>query len=232
MNHCFICHQELLPEMSWQSLFYRTDEEVICGTCKSKLEPLNGDTCKMCSRLLETEYKEGNLCFDCLRWENDPHWKELLTYNLSLFTYNEFLKEIIARFKYRGDYLLAQVFKNDIRKKINQEPFDLLVPIPLSEERLYERGFNQAEALITEAGLTAANILSRIHTEKQSKKSRMDRIHLSQVFQILPQERMEIKGKGILLVDDIYTTGSTLRHAAKILHEHGVKKVASLTIAR
>ena len=79
-----------------------------------------------------------------------------------------------------------------------------IVPIPLSPERLQERGFNQAEALIVEAGLQSANLLKRTHSEKQSKKSRSDRIHVPQVFSLEPTT---LEGKRILLVDDIYTTG-------------------------
>ena len=104
-----------------------------------------------------------------------------------------------------------------------------IVPIPLSPERLQERGFNQAEALIVEAGLQSANLLKRTHSEKQSKKSRSDRIHVPQVFSLEPTT---LEGKRILLVDDIYTTGSTLRHAAKILVENGAASVSSITIAR
>ena len=66
--------------------------------------------------------------------------------------------------------------------------------------------------------------------EKQSKKSRSERIHIPQVFQINPQ--VEIIGKHILLIDDIYTTGSTLRHAAKLLKESGAERIQSLTLAR
>jgi len=102
----------------------------------------------------------------------------------------------------------------------------------LSQERLYERGFNQAEALILEAGFKSTTLLTRIHTEKQSKKSRTDRIHLPQVFQFDSNRSIPLEGKDVLLVDDIYTTGSTLRHAAKILLEHGAKKVDSFTLAR
>ncbi|WP_353737005.1 phosphoribosyltransferase family protein [Bacillus sp. CMF12] len=107
--------------------------------------------------------------------------------------------------------------------------FDFLVPIPLSSERLYERGFNQSSALIHEAGFTVTELLSRIHSEKQSKKSRQERIHLHQVFQPL---NVDIEDKIILLIDDIYTTGSTLYHAAKVLKAGGAESISSITLAR
>jgi competence protein ComFC len=231
-EYCLICHAVLQPEISWSSVLLRVDEEVICSSCNNKLKPLDGETCRLCNRVLATEYKTGDLCYDCLRWEEDPEWGGLLVQNLSLFEYNDFLKEMIARFKYRGDYLLAAAFKNKMRKMLRDHSFDMLVPIPLSSERLYERGFNQAEALIVKAGYEPTTLLSRVHTEKQSKKSRADRIHLPQVFRMNSEEVPRIQGRQILLVDDIYTTGSTLRHAAKVLHDNGVGQVCSLTIAR
>jgi competence protein ComFC len=184
----------------------------------------------MCCRSfsqLDEQFRHDDLCNDCVRWEDDPEWSGYLDRNVSLFQYNDFLKEVIARFKFRGDYVIAKAFAELIKSELAKLEYDFLVPIPLSEERLYERGFNQAEALIREAGFTPTPLLTRIHSEKQSKKSRSERIHVPQVFQV-----SESLGGTILLVDDIYTTGSTLRHAAKILKEAGAELIQSLTLAR
>ncbi|MEK4280587.1 MULTISPECIES: ComF family protein [unclassified Cytobacillus] len=153
----------------------------------------------------------------------------MLDKNVSLFMYNDFLKETIARYKFRGDYIMAKAFSLFIRERLKNMEFDYLAPIPLSPERLYERGFNQSAALIHEAGFTASELLQRIHSEKQSKKSRQDRIHQNQVFKLLPAE---IENKSILLIDDIYTTGSTLHHAAKVLKTGGAQSIQSITLAR
>ncbi|WP_324782975.1 ComF family protein [Mesobacillus jeotgali] len=150
--------------------------------------------------------------------------------NTSLYSYSDFTKEVIAKFKFRGDYVLAKIFTADFLKTLQAFQYDYLVPIPLSEERLYERGFNQSEAIIRVAGLEPAYLLSRVHTEKQSKKSRTERIHLNQVFRV--DSVHDLRGKKILIVDDIYTTGSTLRHASRLLKENGADKVYSLTLAR
>jgi ComF family protein len=139
------------------------------------------------------------------------------------------LKETIARYKFRGDYIMAKAFAPFIREELKNLKFDCLAPIPLSPERLYERGFNQSAVLIQEAGYKAAEMLKRIHSEKQSKKSRLERIHHNQVFELL---NFNIENKVILLIDDIYTTGSTLYHAAKVLKTGGAASVSSLTLAR
>ncbi|KAF0819006.1 MULTISPECIES: ComF family protein [Cytobacillus] len=140
------------------------------------------------------------------------------------------MKDTIARYKFRGDYILAKVFSPYISKKLQTLQFDFLVPVPLSPKRLYERGFNQSSALIREAGYTPSELLLRSHSEKQSKKSRKERIQLMQVFELCPDSVVE--GKNILLFDDIYTTGSTLYHAAVVLKSAGAKSVCSFTLAR
>ncbi|WP_330218383.1 ComF family protein [Sporosarcina globispora] len=164
-----------------------------------------------------------------MRWNHEEDWSGLLDKNVSLFMYDDFLKETIARCKFRGDYILARAFSPFIRERLKNMDFDYLVPIPLSPERLYERGFNQSAALIHEAGFTVTELLKRIHSEKQSKKSRQERIHQKQVFELIPAD---IENKVILLIDDIYTTGSTLYYAAKILKIGGASSICSITLAR
>jgi competence protein ComFC len=230
---CLLCDEEIESKVTWRSLLAQEQPSRVCGSCHEKFVRISGETCKICGRpfaLLESEYRSGSVCLDCKRWEDNERWKGSLDKNMALYTYANFTKEVIARFKFRGDYVLAEFFTAGILKVLQDFQYDYIVPIPLSEERLYERGFNQAEAVIRAAGLVPSHLLTRVHTEKQSKKSRNERIHLEQVFNV--DSELDLRGKTILIVDDIYTTGSTLRHAAKLLKEQGAVKVYSLTLAR
>lgn len=230
---CLICHEIIRTETSWSSIFSAEKVQLVCPSCNGQFETIEGETCSICCRPfqnLEEKFRHDDLCHDCFRWEGDPDWRGYLHQNRSIYLYNEFCKEVMARYKFRGDYILAKIFAECIKEVLQKINPDILVPIPLSEERLYERGFNQAEALIIESGFLPARMLSRIHSEKQSKKSRQERIHIPQVFQI--ETRESLLGKKVLLIDDIYTTGSTLRQAAKILKEAGAERVQSLTLAR
>jgi competence protein ComFC len=232
-DYCLLCDEEIESAFTWRSLFAQEQPSRVCGSCHGNFVHISGETCRICGRpfaLLEAEYRNGSVCLDCRRWEEDERWAGVLDKNIALYTYANFTKEVIARFKFRGDYVIAEVFAADFLKAIQEFQYDYIVPIPLSEERLYERGFNQAEAVIRAAGLVPSRVLTRIHTEKQSKKSRNERIHLEQVFNV--DTDLDLRGKTILIVDDIYTTGSTLRHAAKLLKENGAVKVNSLTLAR
>ncbi|WP_299743042.1 ComF family protein [uncultured Rossellomorea sp.] len=179
--------------------------------------------------VLSSDLIKGEQCLDCSRWESDAEWSGLLLQNESLYQYNDFLKEYLARYKYRGDYALAKPFAHILKNYIEKSEFDIVIPIPLSNERLYERGFNQSTALLEEAEVRPSCLLTRSHSEKQSKKTRKERLQQEQVFQL---GEADVKGKRIILFDDIYTTGTTLRQAAKLLREAGAVEVSSLTLSR
>lgn len=233
-ERCLYCENPCVPETSWTSLFtFKSRQSYLCQHCLNQLESIQGEVCIKCCRILHylpASYVQQDVCLDCIRWEKEKNWRGVLQRNVSLYVYNAFLKEVLARFKFRGDYILAKAFSPAIQKVLYRTPYDLLVPIPLSSERIAERGFNQAKALADEASLQMTEVLTRIHTEKQSKKKRFERIHDVQIFHV--SEQAKVDGKVILLIDDIYTTGATLHQAAKALKDAGAKKVASFTLAR
>ncbi|MCK1984990.1 MULTISPECIES: ComF family protein [Peribacillus] len=230
MNRCLVCDEVMKRALTWRGLLKQVESRAICAGCEGRLNRITGETCTMCSRELGGVHITGALCPDCSRWERNKEWRGYLSKNISLFHYNEYLKDIIAKYKYRGDYALAEVFVPFLKEGLKDMEVDLVTVIPLSRERLRERGFNQAQALADLLGLQTVEILTRIHTEKQSKKSRQERMSLPQVFQVMQSDLLE--HKSILIIDDIYTTGTTLRHAAKALIMAGAKEVSSITLAR
>ena len=233
-DYCLVCDNHLKRELTWTSFIFPTIHSPICSICEAKLQLITGERCRICSRSLATlnkKFVQADVCLDCVRWEQDPHWNHCLKQNISLYHYNEFLKEIMALFKFRGDYILAEIFAQSLSKQLKKLSFDLIVAIPLSDERLRERRFNQAEALARMAGQETKAYLKRIHTEKQSKKTRDERLKQKQIFQFQGNSA-EIKGKNIVLIDDIYTTGVTLRQAAQVLQQAGAKEIQAITVAR
>lgn len=233
MSTCILCHNYFEEVDSWATLFSLVEPDPLCSTCCEKFEKIEGELCESCWRPFSgvaDEYREGNLCYDCVRWEKDPQWDGVLTKNRSIYLYNDFAKDVISLYKFRGDYVISSIFKTPLKKafKTHFNTSYLVVPIPLSAERLYERGFNQAKVLAGLLGEPVHEVLVRMHLEKQSKKSRSDRISGENVFRLVS----EVREQNILLVDDIYTTGSTLRHAGKVLLEAGANSVSSLTLMR
>ncbi|APH06915.1 hypothetical protein A9C19_01720 [Bacillus weihaiensis] len=227
--HCLICHDHLSNKMSWTSLLL-SSKKPICDTCTESLSKITGPTCPSCSRPQVTT----TLCLDCMKWNDHPVWKQQLDKNISIYSYTDFMKEVLAAFKFRGDAELVTIFHKEFmdmyQRRYEKEKLDYAVPIPLSMERLYDRGFNQSQLLANCLPLPQVDILKRIHLEKQSKKTRQQRIAAENMFSI--KDPALIRDKKVLLVDDLYTTGTTLRHAAKVLNENGAKLVFSLTLIR
>jgi ComF family protein len=111
---------------------------------------------------------------------------------------------------------------------------DLLVPVPLHPRRLRHRGFNQALLLagaFPEAEVGRETLARVRYTPPQvglNPKQRRDNVH--KAFAVPRPE--EVQGKNVLLIDDLYTTGATVRECARVLRRAGAKRVEVLTVAR
>lgn len=217
MSRCLLCENNTAIQ-SWRA-FFGAKDPLLCEGCLGQLKKLSGSVCSVCSREMET----AEVCSDCMAWG-----KSIFHSNHSLYHYNDAMKALIAQFKYRGDYALADIFAQDIRQAAKGMACDLVCAVPLSISRLAERRFNQSEALIERAGLIHTTLLGRRESDKQSKKSRAERIDAKQTFYPVGNA----SGRSVLVIDDIYTTGATLRLMAEALEEAGAVSVKSITIAR
>lgn len=231
MIRCLICHERFVERMSWRTLLMLERPTKLCDRCENKLEKITDPSCHRCFRPLSSE--NVTLCFDCVRWERILSG-DVLQKNVSLYRYNDELKEWIATYKFRGDAQIATYFADKLARayKIHFKGY-IPIEIPLSDERLKERGFNQS-ALLMEGWAEETNVLRRKEGEKQSKRKRKERIAqlTKSPFQLNEEKLPLIRNKNIVLIDDIYTTGTTVRQAALVLKRHGANNVASLTIAR
>jgi len=231
----------------------------LCQACYRQIPWIRDIYCEACGRY--------EACYDCRRRENTQ-----LQCNRSAVKYDEAMKQWLSLYKYRGDERLLRLFANmmmhayrklleieDLQRSLQQAPqrcpFDCITFVPLSDERLLERGFNQAEQLAQEISrklrVPLISTLLRVrHTEKMSFKRRSERLRdLSGVFTInaasLPKLSVLLQQHAhnpttstsqrplnILLIDDVYTTGSTLHQCAALILEHIPAQVYSLTWAR
>ena len=226
--HCYVCFESIHSKTTWGHLFQLFNRK-ICLRCEKHFEKLQAEhACLKCMKPIE--YHDGQMCDDCLAWKKRLN-EDPLERNVSIFKYNDFLKEVMSKFKYRGDYEMVYVFEKDLQKAYveNFQNMPLTItPIPLSKERYEERGFNQAEAIAKQLNKPIVNLLTRTHTEKQAKRTKRERVFSENPFQAL-----EVKeGMNILLIDDFYTTGTTLRQAAIELKSKGANKIYALTLIR
>lgn len=118
---------------------------------------------------------------------------------------------------------------------------DLLLPVPLSAERLGWRGFNQAWELAQElkrqgqclARADATCLLRIRHTRPQSELKRSERLaNLQGAFAVEPLRAAALQGRDVVLVDDVMTSGASLLTAAQVLRHAGVRRVSAIVLAR
>ncbi|OZM56517.1 hypothetical protein CIB95_12150 [Lottiidibacillus patelloidae] len=230
MSNCRWCGNAI-DVLGWDILLCE-ETRTICAYCESLLEKTSEFSCVICHKRLQ---RNMQVCVDCKRWENNSDWHGVLTKNRSLYYYNEFLKDVIAKYKYRGDYELVKLFKLRLQKVYNEDFSGLpTVPIPLSKKRQYARGFNQAVGIAEQLKVPIHNVLTRLASDKkQSKKDKKKRFSYKKpMFACKDLPHSILKGGEVLIIDDVYTTGATIRHAAKALKDRGVARVFSLTLAR
>lgn len=244
-NRCVYCLERFHEDVSWSWMVGVTKENILCPDCTANMMRITEISCEMCGRSASSNEgsltasftaKPEKLCQDCLTWEkyDSEEGVSMPVQHRALYTYTPFLQEIIARFKYRGDAEIARLFSGDLQKASKRlGKVEIVTVIPLMEERLWERGFNQG--LLLAEQFPCVELLERTGaTDKQSKRSRQERIEaLDGVFRLSEKgKQFSLKSKRILLIDDIYTTGATLHAAARVFYSNGAKEVFALTIAR
>lgn len=146
---------------------------------------------------------------------------------VSLFHYNEAMKDYLHRYKFLHDILLAKVFNKILHEHLKNESRHI-IPIPMHPENLRLRTFAHIDELLKAANIPFAHHLTKLSKEQQSLKTREERLQTPQLFEVI--NPAAIKDKSLLAVDDIYTTGTTLNHAKKALLEAGAKTVDGFTL--
>lgn len=148
-------------------------------------------------------------------------------------------RHLIASLKYEGVYQVAEVCAKLIYYSAAIPVHDLIVPVPLHPNRLFRRGFNQAEAVATELGkLTSAPCLDALQRTRhlapqaqvKDRQERLTRLGGSFVVDVTYREQLNA-ATSILLVDDVFTTGATLSACAEALQTHTSAAIHGLTIA-
>lgn len=147
---------------------------------------------------------------------------------ISLYAYNEAMRDYLHQFKFLQDVALADVFANELRTVLKSKVN--IVPIPMHPNKRVTRTFAHVEELLKSAQIPYINILEKIDEESMGEKSKQERLAMSPLFKL--KQGTVIKPETYLLIDDIYTTGTTLHHAARLLKEAGATKVEAVTLIR
>ena len=222
MKKCLLCHQDIQYQVPLSQLFFgpTPQEPSLCPDCQKRFHPWPQNGCQACGRPCDRK-----LCNDCQLWQNEYGW---VLKNHSLYHYDQAMKDFMRQYKFMGDYRLHQVFQEEITHKIKSLNPTLVVPIPATPHTLMTRGFNQAADLYNGP---LCELLGHLQADKQpqSSKGRQARLATPQPFVLASSASLAVER--IVLLDDIYTTGRTLYHAAALLCQAGCQDVQSVTLA-
>ncbi|WP_404427548.1 ComF family protein [Ureibacillus chungkukjangi] len=167
------------------------------------------------------------ICLHCE--EKFEHYENTDAGSMSLYKYNEQMKDFLHRYKFMHDVLLAKVFRHQIRQHLAKKK-EIIVSIPMHPEKQKERTFCHVDELLNAANISYQSLLEKITTESQAEKTREERLNAPPIFAL--KANQDYQNKAFILVDDIYTTGTTLNHAKSILLEAGAKSVTTFTLIR
>ena len=139
---------------------------------------------------------------------------------------------IIDPLKYNNKTYLSKYIATIMKEKLDLEniKFDYILFVPLHKKRLRQRGFNQAEKIAMDLSKivdipTVDNISRKYNTKRLYKLGKEERINELKNAFVIKENIIDLKNKNVLLVDDIFTTGSTVNEISKILKINGVNKV-------
>ena len=204
-------------------------EKEICKECKGKMKYLEGPLCFKCGKPVK---EDEEYCYDC---NTKEHY---FVCGAAVFSY-EYIRLSLYRFKYGGRQEYARFYGCQMafrmEEKRKQWMPDALIPVPLHKKKRKQRGYNQAELIARELGRhwglpVITNLVVRSKNTKPMKEIiGTDRQNnLKKAFKLGAND---VKLDSIIVIDDIYTTGSTMDAVSKLCLEAGIRKVYFLTVS-
>lgn len=187
-------------------------------------------TCKKCKKKLEY------ICINCNIQKSNSEYFDFL---ICPFFYDGIIKSKILEFKFKNKKYLYKPLSQELINILMyyKNLIDIIIPVPISLARYFERGYNQSKLVADYVSkkinkpLALWVLIKTKNNYMQSKLNMQTRSNnVKNVYKVLNTEK--IKGKNILLIDDIYTTGATVTECSKILKQNGAQKIIVATIAK
>ncbi len=209
--------------------------DLFCGTCEEKIHYLRAPLCPACGIPFAAYEGTDHLCGDCL---TSP---QPFTVARSIAACEGILLEAIHAFKYHYKTGLGaglgKMLTRASQAGMDMQGYSLIMPVPLHVRRLRERGFNQSLVLAKVLAARHAipldfiNLRRERDTPPQTMLGRKERqANIKGAFSVADKEK--VRKQRVLLIDDVYTTGSTLAECARVLLKSGAAQVGVLTLAR
>ena len=196
------------------------------------------DICKICFKPIEEHsfhylfIRHPTICHDCfLKFE--PKLNKFFVDDiecLNIYYYTEKIQEILYQFKGCKDYELKSVFLEYYQNYLNLKfKGYCIIPAPSSGNSDKERGFNHVEEMFS---ILKLKMMKCIHKNKDVKQADLTTKEREKISHYLTIDNVDLKGKKILLVDDVFTTGSTIKAMIKLVKEKGASKIKVLLMSK
>ena len=209
----------------------KTEENILCKRCLEKIEFLSPPLCKMCSQPLKK--KEIYICNKC---KGENFFYDQL---ISAVYYKEPIISLVHLFKYNYYDFLGEFFSSLIVKQLNTlgfnyKEFDFITNVPSHPVRIKERDYSPTKLLAYQCAqkikipFQEVLICKYLHKSQTKLSFRERQTNVKGVF----ESKDDVKGKKIILIDDIVTTKATLSECSKVLKEKGAKYIVGLTLAK
>lgn len=215
-----------------------------CSSCLGKSLPIfQSPFCPCCGHVFSSRAGGNHLCESCLKK------KPVLHQVRAAFEYKGLIRDAVAQFKYQSRLSLAHPFEQHLFKAFEtwfgRERIHIILPIPLHRKKARQRGFNQSFLLIRNFmrlyekkyrtrppwDIDIRSLARIRYTPSQTGLDIKERHrNLKQAFKWV--QNRDLKGKNVLLVDDVYTTGATCHAAARVLKASGAQKISALVLTR
>ncbi|MCJ9430458.1 double zinc ribbon domain-containing protein [Kordiimonas marina] len=212
------------------------DHGHLCATCWPALSPIAQPFCEGCGLPFEHagEAEDGMLCGAC--YANPPGFD----WARAAVLYDDLGKKLVLTLKHGGEGAAVPVLARMMASAVaGRDAVDLILPVPLHPRRLLKRRFNQslllAEAVGRQAGLQVDrfSLVRRKATPSQGPLGRKARsANMAGAFAVTEKGKESLKGRHVLLIDDVMTTGATTSACARVLKRAGALSVGVLVFAR
>lgn len=209
----------------------------VCEDCLGQIHFISKPYCSKCGFPFEhiVATKQNMTCPNCLK--NKRHLFRLVR---SAVIYEDFSKKAIIALKFSDKTQNAKTFAKWLKfagKDIFSAGADVFIPVPMHYKKLIKRRYNQAALLalelsqLTNISTDLTNLVKIKNTKPQVNYSKAEREqNLKHAFSV--QNPQMVRGKRVVLIDDVLTTGTTLEECAKVLLKNGALSVDALTVAR
>ena len=218
-----LCPKHLTCDLCGKEVFHGED---VCADCKKTLIPVGETYCLKCGRRTTKPY---SVCPSCEKSDVDL--------SRSAFIYDEGIAKLIKRFKYDGRKYLAEVLGEYMAKIYVENYFtpDVITFVPMTARSEFSRGFNHSEELAKYLAKKFDNEVIAVFN-KQYDTSHQASLNVEERQKNLKgsfivADKKAVKGKKILIVDDVLTTGATSGELASLAKKSGAKSVYLLTVA-